>query len=89
MSAQLSDLYRECVLPGFLRGKLSADFTEEAGMYDDSLARVARESGSTPHMASAVLFLPVCPGVWTPHIHVQPVRAVVLHILRGRTDALV
>jgi hypothetical protein len=26
MSAQLSDLYRKCVLPGFLRGKLYADF---------------------------------------------------------------
>lgn len=37
-------LYRACELPGFLRGKLYADFTE-AHRYDESLGRVARTIG--------------------------------------------
>ena len=37
-------LYRKCEVPGFLRGKLYADFTE-AHLYDESLARVARTIG--------------------------------------------
>jgi hypothetical protein len=37
-------LYRTCEIPGFLRGKLYADFTESFG-YDEALARVARAMG--------------------------------------------
>jgi len=37
-------LYRTCELPGFLRGKLYADFTE-AHLYDQSLFRLARTIG--------------------------------------------
>jgi hypothetical protein len=52
MSFQLSErkvktlplLYRKCEIPGFLRGKLYADFTE-TGSYEASLLRVARSMG--------------------------------------------
>jgi TIR domain len=37
-------LYRPCEVPGYLSGKLYADFTE-AHKYDESLARVARTVG--------------------------------------------
>ena len=37
-------LYRTCDVPGFLRGKLYANFTA-AHLYDDSLAQVARTMG--------------------------------------------
>ena len=59
MSTQLSEkkvktlplLYRQCEIPGFLRGKLYADFTE-AHKYDDSLLRVARTIGLDPASGS-------------------------------------
>jgi hypothetical protein len=52
MSGQLTDknvkvlplLYRACEIPGFLRGKLYADFTE-AHLYDASFARLLRTIG--------------------------------------------
>jgi hypothetical protein len=51
-------LYRRCELPGFLRAKLYADFTE-AHLYDKSLARVARAIGlDTSHGAGGTLYDP-------------------------------
>lgn len=52
MSSQLADrkvktlplLYQECEIPGYLRGKLYADFTKPY-KYDESLSRVARTIG--------------------------------------------
>jgi hypothetical protein len=67
MSSQLREkkiktlpvLYRKCELPGFLRGKLYADFTA-LFKYDESLARIARAIGldSTSLGAGGTLYDP-------------------------------
>lgn len=51
-------LYVKCDLPGFLRGKLYADFTE-AYTYDESLSKVARAIGlDISHGAGGTLYDP-------------------------------
>jgi len=51
-------LYKQCELPGFLRGKVYADFTQ-AHLYDSSFARLLRTIGlDKSHGAGGRLFDP-------------------------------
>jgi TIR domain-containing protein len=68
-------LYQKCELPGFLRGKLYADFTE-AHAYEQTLMRVARTMGlDTSRGAGGRLFDPYAAEFGREsNIYSRPVR---------------